>query len=113
MKKLLGLLILPFICTAVGAEVYLSVCANHILVPTEEEALNLKSKIKTYSDFQNYAREYSKCPSGREGGSLGCFYKGQMVKPFEKAAFDGKVGEVTGPVQTQFGYHLIWVTKKY
>ena len=64
-------------------------------------------------DFQVYARMYSECPSGRNGGFLGCFGRKQMVKEFEEAAFNGEIGTVTGPVKTQFGYHLIWVTKKY
>lgn len=90
-----------------------TVCANHILVPTEMEAIKLKSDIKSFEDFQSYARQYSQCPSGRNGGDLGCFGKGQMVKPFEEAAFNGNVGEVSNPIKTDFGYHLLWVTKKY
>ena len=77
------------------------------------EVIKLKSDIKSFEDFQNYARQYSKCPSGRNGGDLGCFGKGQMVKPFEEAAFNGNVGEVSNPIKTDFGYHLLWVTKKY
>ena len=88
------------------------VCASHILVPTEMDAIKLKSQIKSYDDFKYYARIYSSCPSGRNGGDLGCFGKGQMVKPFEDAAFNGEIGEVSDPVKTQFGYHLIWVTDK-
>lgn len=89
------------------------VCANHILVPTEVDAIKLKSQIKTFDDFKYYARLYSECPSGKNGGDLGCFGKGQMVKPFENAAFNGNINEVSEPVKTQFGYHLLWVTKKY
>ena len=66
MKKILGLLILPFVCTAVMAQGYSTVCANHILVPSEAAALNLKNRITSYSDFQRFAAEYSSCPSGRE-----------------------------------------------
>ena len=69
--------------------------------------------LQTFDDFKSFARMYSTCPSGREGGALGCFGRGQMVKPFEKAAFEGNIGEVSDPIKTQFGYHLIWVTKKY
>ena len=114
MKKILITLI--FSCFVFGisnAETFSTVCANHILVPTEMDAIKLKSQIKTFEDFKSYAQIYSSCPSARNGGSLGCFGRGQMVKPFEKAAFEGNVGEVSDPVKTQFGYHLIWVTKKY
>lgn len=114
MKKILSTL---FLLTILGvpalAKDATTVCANHILVPTELEAIKLKSQIKTFDDFKHYAGLYSQCPSGRNGGDLGCFGKGQMVKPFEDAAFNGNVGEVSDPVKTQFGYHLLWVTKKY
>ena len=120
MKKLLGLLFLLVISAGMTYAYWqndfdtpINVCANHILVPTESQALKLKSEIKTFEDFQQYARMYSDCPSGRTGGNLGCFGRKQMVKEFEKAAFEGNIGEVTGPVKTQFGYHLIWITRKY
>ena len=77
------------------------------------EAIKLKSDIKSFEDFQAYAKLYSTCPSGRNGGDLGCFERGQMVKPFEDAAFNGNIGEVSNPVKTDYGYHLLWVTKKY
>ena len=113
MKKLLCVLaIIVGICVSVSAKEISTVCASHILVPTEMDAIKLKSQIKTYEDFKYYARLYSTCPSGQRGGDLGCFGRGQMVKPFEKAAFEGNVGEVSDPVKTQFGYHLIWVTMK-
>ena len=120
MKKFLGILFISGLFTgSVFAywqndfDTPINVCANHILVSTESEALKLKSEINTFDDFKQYARMYSDCPSGRTGGNLGCFGRKQMVKEFEKAAFGGNIGEVTGPVKTQFGYHLIWVTRKY
>ena len=90
-----------------------TVCASHILVNTEKEALNLKENINTYNDFRMMARRYSKCPSSQNSGDLGCFQKGQMVKEFENAAFNGEIGQVIGPVKTQFGYHLLWVTNSF
>lgn len=113
MKKALALLTLLVSMNVCLAETYHTVCANHILVPTEKDAIQLKQQIKTFDDFKYYAKMYSKCPSGRNGGDLGCFSKGQMVKPFENAAFNGEVGEVSEPVQTQFGYHLLWITKRF
>lgn len=86
--------------------------ARHILVPTKEECETLKTKIEGGEDFAACAREYSKCPSGRDGGALGEFGPGQMVKEFDTVVFTGEVGKVLGPVQTQFGYHLIEVTKR-
>ena len=114
MKKLFSILLLMgCFCTGVMAKEITNVCASHILVPTEMDSIKLKSQIKSYEDFKYYARIYSSCPSGRTGGSLGCFGRGQMVKPFEEAAFNGNVGEVSNPVKTQFGYHLIWITQKF
>ena len=113
MKKiLLTLCLISCACGLANAVEYRSVCANHILVPTEMDAIKLKSQIKTFDDFKYYARIYSTCPSSRNGGDLGCFGRGQMVKPFEEAAFQGGINEVSDPVKTQFGYHLIWVTEK-
>ena len=106
-----------FFILALSAQAYASdfstVCANHILVPTEMDAIKLKSQINNFDDFKYYAKLYSMCPSGKNGGDLGCFGRGQMVKPFENAAFNGQEVEVSSPVKTQWGYHLIWVTKKY
>lgn len=114
MKKILSVLFLLIICgLSVNSKELSTVCASHILVPTEMDAIKLRSQINNFEDFKYYARIYSSCPSGRQGGDLGCFGKGQMVKPFEDAAFNGEIGEVSAPVKTQFGYHLIWVTKKY
>lgn len=114
MKKILSIFgLMSIICLTANADIYTTVCANHILVPTEKEAIQLKSQIQNLDDFKYYAKMYSTCPSSRNGGALGCFGKGQMVKPFEEAAFNLDSGEVSEPVKTQFGYHLIWVTKKY
>ncbi len=114
MKKTFGVLLLIFcLCSSVVAKEITKVCASHILVPTEMDAIKLKSQIKSYEDFKYYARIYSTCPSGQNGGTLGCFGRGQMVKSFEEAAFNGNVGEVSEPVKTQFGYHLLWVTQKF
>lgn len=86
--------------------------ASHILVDTEQEANNLREEIVSGKSFADIAAQYSKCPSGAAGGDLGFFGKGMMVKPFEDAAFSLEVGELSQPVQTQFGWHLIEVTDK-
>lgn len=85
--------------------------ASHILVKTREEALNLLSQIQNGADFGGIAQKHSTCPSGKKGGDLGFFGRGRMVKEFEQAAFSMQVGQVSNPVQTQFGYHLIKVTE--
>ena len=87
--------------------------ASHLLVKTEEEALKLKEEIANGKEFAKAAEEVSLCPSGQNGGDLGYFTKGQMVKEFEDAAFSMEVGEVSAPIKTQFGYHLLWVTQKF
>ena len=85
--------------------------ASHILVKTEDEAKNLLEEIKGGKSFAEAAKEYSLCPSGSDGGDLGFFKRGVMVKPFEDAAFAlKKVGDISEPVQTQFGWHLIQMT---
>ena len=85
-----------------------TVSASHILVDSEEKANELLAKITAGEiSFEEAARENSSCPSSREGGSLGEFGRGQMVPEFDSACFEMEVGEVRGPVQTQFGYHLI------
>lgn len=86
--------------------------ASHILVKTEEEAKKLYDEIKGGKSFAEAAEEVSLCPSGQNGGDLGFFSKGMMVKPFEDACFAMEVGEISQPVQTQFGWHLIQLTGK-
>ena len=83
--------------------------ASHILVKTESEANVLLYDINHGKSFENVAKEHSLCPSGKKGGNLGWFSKGQMVKEFEIAAFALKKGEISKPVKTQFGWHLIRV----
>lgn len=87
--------------------------ARHILVKSEAECLKLKAEIEAGADFAAMARQHSSCPSGRNGGDLGAFGPGQMVKEFDQAVFSGEVGQVLGPIQTQFGYHLLEVTKRW
>ena len=85
--------------------------ASHILVKTEDEANKLREDINAGKiSFEEAARQVSLCPSGHEGGDLGFFKRGVMVKPFEDAAFSLQKGELSQPVQTQFGWHLILVT---
>lgn len=86
--------------------------ASHILVKTEDEANKLRDDINAGKvSFEEAARQVSLCPSGHEGGDLGFFKKGVMVKPFEDAAFGLKeVGEISNPIETQFGWHLIQLT---
>ena len=86
--------------------------ARHILVNSKEVCENLKAQIEAGADFAVVAREHSLCPSGNQGGSLGEFGPGQMVKEFDEAVFTGEVGKVLGPVQTQFGFHLLEVTRR-
>ncbi len=86
--------------------------ARHILVPTEKECLSLKEQIGAGARFEEVAKKHSKCPSGGQGGDLGKFSPGQMVPEFDTVVFTAEVGKVHGPVKTQFGYHLIEITKR-
>lgn len=84
--------------------------ASHILVKDEAAANDLKKKIEGGESFADLAKKNSTCPSGQQGGDLGWFTRGQMVKAFEDACFGNPENVVVGPVKTQFGYHLIMVT---
>jgi len=121
MKKILVAVILMlgviFIgTTKLGAKMnteITTVRASHILVKTQDEASKIKSEIDAGKiSFEEAAKKYSLCPSNAQGGDLDYFSRGMMVKPFEDAAFDGEIGKVSKPVQTQFGWHLIKVTDK-
>ncbi len=81
--------------------------ASHILLKTEEEAKAVIAELEAGADFAELAREKSTGPSGPNGGALGWFGKGTMVAPFEEAVVAMKPGEISGPVQTQFGWHVI------
>jgi peptidyl-prolyl cis-trans isomerase C len=86
--------------------------ARHILVPTKESCENLKSQIEAGADFADLAKKHSQCPSGQQGGELGEFAPGRMVPEFDKVVFSAPVGQVQGPVRTQFGWHLLEVTSR-
>ncbi len=112
-KNICKLIIIMFLLSGmVSAEEYTKVHAEHILVKTAAQAQEIKKEIDNGGSFEYYAKAYSLCPSGQNGGDLGYFEKGQMVREFEKAAFSTPVGEVSNPVYTQFGWHLIKVLDK-
>ena len=83
--------------------------ASHILVKTEAEANVAYYDVTHGKDFAEVAKEISLCPSKKKGGNLGWFGRNQMVKEFETAAFNLKKGEISKPIKTQFGYHIIKV----
>jgi len=86
--------------------------ARHILVETEDVCNQLKQQITDGADFAGLAKEHSQCPSGKEGGDLGEFSPGQMVREFDDVVFTADIGTVQGPVKTQFGYHLLEVLER-
>ncbi len=87
--------------------------ARHILVDTAEECETLKDQIKAgTTDFAKAAADHSNCPSGKQGGDLGEFGPGQMVKEFDTVVFSEALNAVHGPIKTQFGYHLIEITSR-
>ena len=86
--------------------------ARHLLVDTEEQCNEIKAQIEGGADFGEMAQKHSSCPSGKSGGDLGSFGPGMMVPEFDKVVFSAPLNEVQGPVQTQFGYHLLEVTSR-
>jgi len=86
--------------------------ARHILVETQDKCKDIKRQIEGGADFEELAKQHSKCPSGQRGGDLGAFSPGQMVEEFDGVVFSGDLGKIHGPVQTQFGFHLIEITSR-
>lgn len=86
--------------------------ARHILVDSEAQCNDLKIQIEGGADFGDIAKQHSSCPSGKAGGDLGSFGPGMMVPEFDRVVFSAPVNTVQGPVQTQFGYHLLEVTSR-
>ena len=80
---------------------------SHILVKTELEAKTILDQLNKGENFPKIAMEKSSCPSKRKGGDLGTFGRGQMVKEFERAAFALQKGQLSQPVKTEFGWHVI------
>lgn len=81
--------------------------ARHILVEFKEDALYIIRQLKEGTDFSKLAKDYSECSSAEDGGNLGKFSSGMMVAEFERACYQLKVGELSEPVKTKFGYHII------
>lgn len=86
--------------------------ARHLLVSSEEQCQALKQQILDGADFAQIARAHSSCPSGAQGGELGSFGPGMMVREFDEVVFSAPLNIVQGPVKTQFGYHLLEVTSR-
>ncbi|MFX1452497.1 MAG: peptidylprolyl isomerase [Promethearchaeota archaeon] len=81
--------------------------ASHILVPKLSLAQDIKKQLASGVSFNQLAQKFSECPSKKKGGDLGFFRRGEMVKEFEQAVYSMKIGEISEPVKTKFGYHII------
>ena len=113
MKKIFAFIIcLLLSITSANAFQYSEVRAEHILVKTQAEVTEIQKKLESGENFEELAKEYSLCPSSRYGGDLGYFRKGQMVQPFEDTAFNMAIGEISEPIKTQYGWHIIKVLDK-
>ena len=86
--------------------------ARHILMVSSEACEDLKSQIEGGADFAQLAKSHSQCPSGKQGGDLGEFSRGDMVQEFDEVVFKGELGKVHGPIKTDFGFHLIEITSR-
>jgi len=86
--------------------------ARHILVTERERCDDIKNKIEGGADFSDMASQFSECPSGQRGGDLGEFQPGMMVKEFDDVVFSEELGKIHGPIETQFGFHLIEITSR-
>ena len=86
--------------------------ARHLVVSSEEQCQALKQQILDGADFAQIARAHASCPSGAQGGELGSFGPGMMVREFDEVVFSAPLNVVQGPVKTQFGYHLLEVTSR-
>lgn len=86
--------------------------ARHLLVSTQVQCEELKELIANGADFAEVAKAHSSCPSGAQGGDLGSFGPGMMVREFDEVVFSAPLNVVQGPVKTQFGYHLLEVTSR-
>lgn len=86
--------------------------ARTIMVSTLEECQVLKDRIDAGEDFAAMAKQYSKCPSGRDGGDIGNFRPGQMIKEIDEVAFCAEVGKTHGPITTQNGFYLLQILER-
>lgn len=95
-----------------NADKYTEVHALHILTRTKNQSKAVIMRVNNGESFKQLARQFSNCPSGKVGGDLGWFGRGQMVPEFEKAAFETPIGKMSDPIQTEFGWHVIKVIDK-
>jgi len=86
--------------------------ARHILVKTEAQCNDLIKQLQEGAGFAALASEHSECPSGKQGGALGTFQRGQMVPEFDRVVFEEAVGLYAQPVKTDFGYHVVEITER-
>ncbi|MCD8024451.1 MAG: peptidyl-prolyl cis-trans isomerase [Candidatus Gastranaerophilales bacterium] len=120
MKKFIYLLFVSILLQTVvfaqnidpDADSYTEVHALHILTKTKNQSKAIIMRVNNGESFKALAKQFSNCPSGQVGGDLGWFGRGQMVSEFEEAAFMTPKGEMSDPVQTDFGWHVIKVIDK-